>query len=482
MGVAALGIGPPSEDVIREVCSRAANDYERWSEQVAHANYCSRPIRLVGRVEQVHRQTGEVRETFSTDNEPDNSLLIACGSRREARCPSCARTYRGDAYQIVASGLKGGKGVPESVIGHPMLFVTFTAPSFGPVHAHRSSGGAVPPCRPRRSGKCPHGIPLSCWRRHQPEDDCVGQPLCTRCFDYDALVLWNALASELWRRTTTYIKREMAAVVGMKQKELEKTARLSYVKVGEYQRRGAVHFHAVLRLDGYCKDEAHVFAPPEQFTEEVLEKAVRGATSKVFAPLPGCGPDARVVARWGSQLDVRPIMEAGTAFTPESVAAYVAKYATKSSDDLALGDPQDLEARADNDHHLVMVMRATRRLGERIELRKLKLTEHAGELGFKGHWSTKSRRYSTTFKELRRARRDHVRAVRCKSRVPLDAWGREENQETVERRSEWCYVGWGYRNNGEAFLAMQAAARAREYRRFAREELSMTTSGSSDGH
>jgi hypothetical protein len=46
-------------------------------------------------------------------------LLKACGTRRESRCPSCAATYRADAYQLLAAGLKGGKGVPESVAGTP---------------------------------------------------------------------------------------------------------------------------------------------------------------------------------------------------------------------------------------------------------------------------------------------------------------------------------------------------------------------------
>jgi len=64
-------------------------------------------------------------------------------------------------------------------------------------------------------------------------------------------VLWNALAPELWRRTTIYVRRTLARVVGMTLRDPEKVVRLSYVKVAEYQRRGAVHFHAVLRLDGW---------------------------------------------------------------------------------------------------------------------------------------------------------------------------------------------------------------------------------------
>src|SRR6185437_8743473 len=46
-----------------------------------------------------------------------------------------AETYRRDAFQIIRSGLIGGKGVTPAVASHPAVFATFTAPSFGPVHA-----------------------------------------------------------------------------------------------------------------------------------------------------------------------------------------------------------------------------------------------------------------------------------------------------------------------------------------------------------
>jgi hypothetical protein len=85
-------------------------------------------------------------------------LFKACRTRRESRCPSCAATYRADAYQLLAAGLKGGKGVPETISGHPRLFVTLTAPNFGKVHARTAQGRLVLPCHPYRQGaRCPHG-------------------------------------------------------------------------------------------------------------------------------------------------------------------------------------------------------------------------------------------------------------------------------------------------------------------------------------
>jgi hypothetical protein len=84
---------------------------------------------------------------YSTDREPDATLLKACGNRRVSVCPSCSATYQADSFQLLAAGLRGGKGVPETVKAHPRLFVTFTAPSFGPVHTRRAQGLRVFPCR-----------------------------------------------------------------------------------------------------------------------------------------------------------------------------------------------------------------------------------------------------------------------------------------------------------------------------------------------
>jgi hypothetical protein len=134
--------------VAQDLVARATGpQLGRWQEQVAATGYCAHPIRLSGRTMHVDRATGEVREVYDTAGEPDAVLLTACGNRRESRCPSCAATYRADAYQLLAAGLKGGKGVPETVTRHPRLFVTFTAPSFGWAHSRRP-GDAFGPVRP----------------------------------------------------------------------------------------------------------------------------------------------------------------------------------------------------------------------------------------------------------------------------------------------------------------------------------------------
>jgi hypothetical protein len=55
--------------------------------------------------------------------------------------------------------------------------------------------------------------------------------------------------------------------------------------------------------------------------------------------------------------------------------------------------------------------------------------------------------------------------------LPLDAWGRPEDDQTVIVVASWSYLGSGYQTTGEAWLAASAAARAREARRIAKEEL-----------
>jgi replication initiator protein RepSA len=160
--------------------------------------------------------------------------------------------YKRDARQLVRAGLTGGKGIPDTITTHPCVFATITAPSFGPVHARRMRGKTVLPCRPSRDHKvrrCPHGHDISCPLRHHEHDPRRGRALCGDCYDYQAAVLFNAHAGILWRRFTTYLPRHLARLTGLTQQWLRALVRVRYVKVAEYQARGVVHFHAVIRLD-----------------------------------------------------------------------------------------------------------------------------------------------------------------------------------------------------------------------------------------
>jgi hypothetical protein len=479
-------VGELLPGVLGELVERAGHGYDRWMELVAQAGYCHHPIRLAGRVEQADQATGEVRTVYDSGREPDGVLLKACGTRRESRCPSCAATYRADAYQLLAAGLKGGKGVPDTVAEHPRLFVTFTAPSFGRVHTRKAQGRLVLPCRPYRQGaRCPHGIRAGCWHRHDEGDPRLGEPLCAACYDAQAQVLWNALAPELWRRTTIAVYRTLGRLVGLQEGELRRLVRVSYAKVAEFQKRGAIHFHAVIRLDAAtdCRCPGCLAPPPELFTAALLENALHQAVAAVGVPCPPLDDGPGRYARWGEQLDVRNITrdsdQAGE-LSAEQVASYIAKYATKATESFGSGldrrlSADDLEGLADLPAHVAELVRACWELGGREELEALRLRAWAHMLGFRGHWSTKSRRYSTTFTVLRRARVAFAKRRRARDGIPLDAWGRPEDDQAVVVVAFWVYVGAGYETEGERWLALSAAARAREQRRIGREELATTT-------
>jgi replication initiator protein RepSA len=480
-------VGEVLPGVVAEAIARAGPGYDRWMELVAATGFCIHPVRLRGRVDHADPETGEVRTVYATDREPDATLLKACGNRRVSVCPSCSATYQADSFQLLAAGLRGGKGIPETVSGHPRLFVTFTAPSFGRVHSRKAQGLLVFPCHPYRQGQsCPHGRRLGCWQRHDEDDPRLGEPLCARCYQVGAQVLWNALAGRLWSRTTIYVYRALAQLAGMSEGELRGLVRVSFAKVAEYQRRGAVHFHAVIRLDAAtdCGCSPCVAPPPTGFTAELLEQAVRQAAASVTVPCPEVDKDQGVTltARWGEQLDVHHITEAGDddkELSAEHVAGYVAKYATKSTE--ALGVTLDhriceveLEG-LDMPAHVVELVRACWELGAHPSLATLRLRKWAHMLGFGGHFSTKSRRYSTTLGALRRARVAYAIRRRRGGALPLDAWGRPVDDQAVIVVASWSYLGSGYQTTGEAWLAASAAARAREARRVAREELFSAT-------
>ena len=115
----------------------------------------------------VLKATGEVIERYSSADELDGVTYVRCGDRRASRCESCCHEYKGDAWHLLSAGVAGGKGVPDTVAEHPAVFVTLTAPSFGPVHGQRRGGLCRPrrdrPVRARTAGPCgaPPATPMT---------------------------------------------------------------------------------------------------------------------------------------------------------------------------------------------------------------------------------------------------------------------------------------------------------------------------------
>jgi hypothetical protein len=406
---------------------------ERWLQQVRRTGACRHPVRLRGLV-----LRGD-EPVYSTASEPDGALMVRCGNRREACCPSCAHEYRGDMWQLVYAGLAGGrKGVPEQVAEHPQVFATLTAPGFGAVHSRPDDGRS---CR--------------CGQRHDIDDPRLGQAIDPTTYDYGGAVLWNWHAPGLWNRFIIELARVLASRAGLSERAWRKLVRIAYAKVAEFQARGLVHFHAIIRLDSA---EDRVAPPGVDVTVEELCNAIRQAAAN--ASLDGhAGDDELFELRFGEQLQTRVLAGAqdGRELNPGQVAAYVAKYSCKASHEQIITRDTNPDHWRDRGipEQLVQMAAATLRRAERPELRGLGRWVHM--LGFHGHFVTKSRSYSTTLGELR--------AVRAAYRAHQDESpdnAEVNNDGSTVVLSVWQYIGSGYLNPGDVLLAagVEASLRA----------------------
>ncbi|SDM63209.1 hypothetical protein SAMN04487981_10259 [Streptomyces sp. cf386] len=427
-------LSPTERDLIRLVHEPG---FPHWLDQIKSIGGCAHPIYLTGHTTTRDTVTGEVLRHYDTSDEPGGRMPVRCRNRRETRCQPCSYLHAGDTFHLVRSGLLGGKGITDDVRRHPRLFVTLTAPSFGAVHRASGPDGAV--CRPRRDGGiCEHGRPLGCGQKHADTESAVGQPLCPDCYDYPGHVLWHATAGTLWNRFCHMLRRHLATAAGITQSRLGEHLKLSFAKVAEYQKRGAVHFHAVIRLDG---PDGPSSPPPLWVTTEMLTGAVRSAADTVKVHTSYSPATGERAVQWGKQLDVHPIRSdafTGTSVVTDSaVAAYVAKYVSKSVGDAGGIDYriQDFDSirLAPVNAHLRALMAACWRLGGLPELEALNLRPWTHTLGYRGHVLTKSRQYSTTYGTLRAVRAEHQ-----SSDLPA-----LEDRDTVTD-SAWRYVGSGH--------------------------------------
>lgn len=408
------------------VMSGGAMTARAMVDQLDRTGSCARPVRIV---------------TFREGHpDEDRVMLLPCKDRRSAVCPACSHTYKGDAWQVVATGLQGGKGVPVEVGTHPRVFVTLTAPSFGPVHTRSSHGSGNQFCRRARAIRCVHGISTECLVSHHEGDPLLGQPICPRCFDYAGAVLWNAHVAVLWQRTAKRVLRylERAGDGG------GDGLRLSYVKAAEFQRRGLVHLHVVVRVDGI---EGPGDPPPAWATPDLVIEALTAVVPEVSTSVPGHGTRGPDAIGWGRQMVATVLAgggPAGTVTTEEpvagrplageqpaaaplesmppaggeeednrhmAVAAYVAKYATKTADTTGalayrIRRPSDIVHLRINGHQRRLVETAWT-LGGDLDLAELRLRRCAHSFGYRGHVVTKSSLYSTTFSALRSARAEY---------------------------------------------------------------------------
>ena len=282
-------------------------------------------------------------------------------------------------------------------------------------------------------------------------------------------MLFNAYAGDLWRRFITYLPRHLARLAGVTGKELRAAVRIRYVKVAEYQARGVVHFHAVIRLDAPGEDYQ---PPPARYTAALLCDAIGQAAAAVRVPA-DLGASRAVLLRFGTQTDTRPIHRdtiAGTGqpLDGQAVANYIAKYATKTLTVPGLPDQRlrhlvDIEHLRCSAHYRRMITTAWQ-LGGKRQTGDPRFRQWAHMLGYGGHFLTKSRRYSVTFGQLRKARTDHRRQQRHPDGERDPGADLSMTPRSWSCRT-WTYAGTGYTSaTPGAELAVASAARAREHR------------------
>lgn len=472
------------QPVIAQMVRRASSlGFESWWQRAQSVGFCANPIQLVG-----------------TDAYGREKMVWArCNNRRANVCPSCSDLYGRDTWQLVAAGTAGGRhGISPDVADRPQVFATLTAPSFGAVHAN--TGGT---CRDhRRIGefrRCPHGTPLWCNTNHNHNDRKVGQPLCGDCYDYTAHVLFTWHLPEVWRRFTIALRRNITKTLKAAGVE-PKSVRVSFVKVAEMQARAVPHIHTLIRLDPTTEPGDHdihgpaatrgggeprhqtdpSWQPPISASElaALIQHTARTLTYEVPDPTAENPDDADpLTVRFGDQIDTQPLTAetackqtesnaAGSTgrLSPRRVAGYLAKYVTKSLADFGISARRlSTEAIADLNvtEHVRTILTTIGALSDRARRDRIPALTGIGRwlhtLGYRGHITTKSRRYSVTMGRLRGIRASWTRAQAAKHTTlqrqsALDAGAADDSVW-------WEFDRAGHATPGDRTLVISAALR-----------------------
>jgi hypothetical protein len=491
--------------VVTEMMRRACSSgFDTWWRRAGSVGFCANPIQLTG------------TDEFGRER----IVWVRCNNRRATVCPSCSDLYARDTWQLVAAGTTGGRhNITPAVADRPQVFATLTAPSFGPVHG---STGSV--CRDHRTmdgyKQCPHGKPMWCSIIHDCTDPTVGQPLCAECYDYLGHVMFTWHLPELWRRFTIAIRRNLA-------KHLKAagiapgSVKASFVKVVEMQARAIPHIHALIRLDppeGHAgtatagsRDQSDhgpaatcgggeprsgtgpVWEPPVTAAElaALIQQAARTVTLDVLHPDTNSQSDnpnkshdtAPLVVRFGRQIDTQPLGTQNHAVPTESdthiamsrtspgrVAGYLAKYVTKSLQDFGVAARRlSVEAIEDLNvtDHIRAILTTIVHLADQAHTLGIDALAGIGRwlhtLGYRGHVTTKSRRYSVTMGALRAIRATWIRQQIAKNCSPQHYSPLDLAEQSDQVR--WEFDRAGHATSGDRTLVYSAALQRIDTRR-----------------
>lgn len=409
--------------------------------------------------------------------------------------------------------------MPADVADRPQVFATLTAPSYGAVH--NATGR---PCHPRNPGgpaaRCQHGKLVHCTTTHSVDDPVVGQPLCGQCYDYLGHVLFTWHLPELWRRLTIALRRAVSTqlkTVGV----TPGSVRVSFVKIVELQARAVPHIHALIRLDpadppdtsGSGDHQCYGPAAPwgGGVTRPVADQDGDWSSSITAAELAALiqraarhisidvtvgegGPDQTVVRtlRFGTQIDTQSLEQETTTapdnpatqaapstvsrLSPRRVAAYLAKYVTKSLHDFGI-TARRLSAEAigglDVSEHVRAILTTIADLADTVSAGSslTGIGRWLHTLGYRGHITTKSRRYSTTMSALRTGRAAWTRDQEAKHSGPQDDTHSAHSAAAVTASTSgrrepidaddvlWEFDRAGHTSAGDRVLVISAALR-----------------------
>ena len=237
-------------------------------------------------------------------NEATGELVqIRCGSRSEKKCSGCSWLYKKDTAKILRSGLMCDGGAFR------YFFLTLTAPSFGKTHL-------VPKRGERR--KCGCGA----WHDAEKDIDIRGVPLDCDKYDYEAQALFNYRIGKLWNATLSLLRKDLDG--------------LAYAKVYEWQQRGALHAHVLLRV------------PASSCTGLVAD--VAGYIGARAASVTALGGDMR----WGERRDCKEIKGGADA---DSVIGYLKKAVAYVTKDVCEERPSGVSR---NKRHIAMLEQSAR--------------------------------------------------------------------------------------------------------------------------
>ncbi|WP_374198453.1 replication initiator [Nocardioides sp. R-C-SC26] len=199
--------------------------------------------------------------------ETPSGHVVRCGSRLKAECEGCSALHVGDWRSIIRSG------VFDAGTGYRFFLLTLTAPSFGAVHHVPREPGKRDLCK--------------CGKRHSNEVDAGlrGVPVDLADYDYAGQVAWNAASGRLWDATRARLRALLPS--------------LAFASVREWQARGALHLHVLIRVEAKDAQKVPVVqAGKKRRSVPVITALVGAVTAR--------GDDGITVC-WGANVDCRPV-------------------------------------------------------------------------------------------------------------------------------------------------------------------------------